>query len=239
MHVNHEEDYLTVVTLRDIRAGEEILNYYGPLPNSELLRRYGYVSDKHTRYDVCEIPRPAMEAVISLQLGISFDILQAYVSLARKFWTVLTSQRSTLDEDEVDDAVVLERTAPEPSSEGILTGPAVLDELDHLHSMIRACLKALKEHGPDLAHPAFDQEKRPRIDAIKELMVAVLQTQMRTYQTRIEEDESLLRTSRSRRSKRFDMAVRVRLGEKKLLQEALALLENDGAQSRKKRRTEG
>ncbi len=54
-HVNHGDDNLTVTSLRLIKAGEEILNYYGPHPNSELLRRYGYVSPKHSRYDVVEI----------------------------------------------------------------------------------------------------------------------------------------------------------------------------------------
>ncbi|RYP79789.1 hypothetical protein DL770_006504 [Monosporascus sp. CRB-9-2] len=43
-HVNHGEDALTVTSLRPITAGEEVLNYYGPLSNGELLRRYGYVT---------------------------------------------------------------------------------------------------------------------------------------------------------------------------------------------------
>lgn len=40
-HVNHGDMSLAVTSLRPIKAGEEILNYYGPHPNSELLRRYG------------------------------------------------------------------------------------------------------------------------------------------------------------------------------------------------------
>ncbi len=55
-HINHGEDALTATALRPIRAGEEILNYYGPLPNGELLRRYGYVTEKHGRYDLVEVP---------------------------------------------------------------------------------------------------------------------------------------------------------------------------------------
>jgi len=54
-HVNHEEDSLTVTSIRPIAAGQEILNYYGPLGNGELLRRYGYVSVHHARYDVVEL----------------------------------------------------------------------------------------------------------------------------------------------------------------------------------------
>lgn len=54
-HVNHGEQSLAVTSLRAIEAGEEVLNYYGPHPNSDLLRRYGYVSPKHGRYDVAEL----------------------------------------------------------------------------------------------------------------------------------------------------------------------------------------
>lgn len=54
-HVNHGEDSLTVTTLRPIVAGTEVLNYYGPLGNGDLLRRYGYVTKNHSRYDVTEI----------------------------------------------------------------------------------------------------------------------------------------------------------------------------------------
>lgn len=46
---------MTVTSLKPIPAGQEILNYYGPLSNSELLRRYGYVTPAHARYDVVEI----------------------------------------------------------------------------------------------------------------------------------------------------------------------------------------
>lgn len=42
--------------IRDIEGGEEIYNDYGPLPRSELLRRYGYVTQNYAKYDVVEIP---------------------------------------------------------------------------------------------------------------------------------------------------------------------------------------
>ncbi len=67
-HVNHGDDELTVTALRPIKAGEEILNYYGPHPNSELLRRYGYVTERHSRYDVVEIPWEMVEAATVSQL---------------------------------------------------------------------------------------------------------------------------------------------------------------------------
>ena len=44
-----------MTALRPIRKGEEVLNYYGPLPNSDLLRRYGYTTVKHRMHDVTEV----------------------------------------------------------------------------------------------------------------------------------------------------------------------------------------
>jgi SET domain-containing protein 6 len=41
--------------LKPIKAGEEILNDYGPLPRSDLLRRYGYITDNYEKYDVVEV----------------------------------------------------------------------------------------------------------------------------------------------------------------------------------------
>jgi N-lysine methyltransferase SETD6 len=57
-----------VRSLRFIRSGEEVLNYYGPYPNSDLLRRYGYISAKHSRYDAVEVPKTLVALGIQQQL---------------------------------------------------------------------------------------------------------------------------------------------------------------------------
>lgn len=80
-HVNHGEDDLSVVALRPIKAGEEILNYYGPHPNSELLRRYGYVTPKHSRYDVVEIPWDLVQSILTEQLRLTDDVWKQLVCL--------------------------------------------------------------------------------------------------------------------------------------------------------------
>ncbi|KAF2811482.1 SET domain-containing protein [Mytilinidion resinicola] len=51
----YEDEVLTMKALKPIMTGEEIFNDYGPLPRSDLLRRYGYVTDNYTPYDVVEI----------------------------------------------------------------------------------------------------------------------------------------------------------------------------------------
>jgi SET domain-containing protein 6 len=52
----YEEEWLSMKALKPIKAGEEIFNDYGPLPRSDLLRRYGYITDNYAHYDVVEIP---------------------------------------------------------------------------------------------------------------------------------------------------------------------------------------
>lgn len=39
-------------TIKPVASGEELLNDYGPLPRSELLLRYGYVTSRYAQYDV-------------------------------------------------------------------------------------------------------------------------------------------------------------------------------------------
>lgn len=49
------ETSMTMIALRPIKQGEEILNDYGQLPRSDLLRRYGYVTDRYRKWDVVEL----------------------------------------------------------------------------------------------------------------------------------------------------------------------------------------
>jgi N-lysine methyltransferase SETD6 len=42
-------------TIKPIGKGEEIFNDYGQLPRSDLLRRYGYITENYRPYDVAEI----------------------------------------------------------------------------------------------------------------------------------------------------------------------------------------
>ena len=44
-----------MIVLKSINKGEEIYNDYGQLPRSDLLRRYGYITDSYKKWDVVEI----------------------------------------------------------------------------------------------------------------------------------------------------------------------------------------
>ena len=48
---------------KPIQAGAEIFNDYGPLPRSDLLRMYGYITKDYDRYDVVEVTFNLIESV--------------------------------------------------------------------------------------------------------------------------------------------------------------------------------
>ncbi|XP_014552734.1 hypothetical protein COCVIDRAFT_41116 [Bipolaris victoriae FI3] len=199
-HVHHG-DQLHVTSLREsIPAGSEILNYYGPLPSSELLRRYGYVTPEHHRYDVAELPWSLVRTALAEELKLSEDII---ADIERKL------------DSELEEFFVIERDAGEPSSYGTLTQPPVLREVSsELEEQTKTFLRALKKLDP----------KRKRSEAIYDTVLEkALMTRLRQYPTSAEQDESLL--SKESLGKRHRMAVEVRLGEKRLLQEALALVQ--------------
>lgn len=46
---------MTMIVLKDIASGQQIFNDFGQLPRSDLLRRYGYITDRYKRWDVVEV----------------------------------------------------------------------------------------------------------------------------------------------------------------------------------------
>ncbi|KAJ4321275.1 N-lysine methyltransferase setd6 [Fusarium piperis] len=204
-HVNHEEESLTVTSLRPIKAGEEVFNYYGPHPNSELLRRYGYVTERHSRYDVVEIPWDVVESVMRLDFGISGQALEKL--------------RHDLEEEEeeFEDTFVLERETGEVNSDGTFSGPAWFESMpEDLQQQLKTFLKGVKK-----AQPEAIPDKRKRDEIHHAVLAKTLQALASRYPTSTSEDQILLQGQDL--SQRTRMAIEVRLGEKKLLQEAIAL----------------
>lgn len=56
------------------------MNYYGPHSNGELLRRYGYVTPKHSRYDVVELPWDLVRTAYGKMANIDADVMEKLVS---------------------------------------------------------------------------------------------------------------------------------------------------------------
>ncbi|KAH8847760.1 hypothetical protein MCOR27_001882 [Pyricularia oryzae] len=226
-HINHSEEALVATALRKIPAGEEILNYYGPLPNGQLLRRYGYVTEKHSRYDVVELTAASITSSIRSRLN-----------LAQQDWDKIDEARAKAmfgDDSEqvhgamveVEDSYPLERACEDPDEFGQLQGTPSFSELpEELLDMAKARFKEIKTIRPD-AVP--DKKFRDRIiySAVREAASA----KMAEYGTTLEEDLAKLSTLDSNQP-RLRMAMEVRIGEKKLLHEAIAWLDGkigDGA----------
>ncbi|THW19297.1 SET domain-containing protein RMS1 [Aureobasidium pullulans] len=199
-HLNHGEDTLTMTSLREIKAGEEVLNYYGPLPNCDLLRRYGYTSAKHSRYDVVEVPWEIVSSTID-----------------KRF----TGKKGALDEEEIEEGFVLERDSGEPDDTGINTHPAKFvgfpEELEEqVCQVIAPAMGISLDKGPNKV------QRRQLKHTFFEIMDAVIPARLAQYGTTIEQDEQLLKNTDL--EGRHRMAVSVRLGEKQLLKEAKAFI---------------
>ncbi|AEO62188.1 uncharacterized protein THITE_2106073 [Thermothielavioides terrestris NRRL 8126] len=226
-HINHGDDALTATALRPIRAGDEILNYYGPLPNGELLRRYGYVTPKHSRYDVVELPWELVEAELKGRVGTHWT--------ASEWDKVRELVRA---DDDFEGSFVLERSSADPDSTGQLSGDAVFAGLpDELGEQFKAFLKAAKKvaNSEIAARAASDKEMRKEL--YLQAVLAALQARERQYATSLEDDRQLMDAGNL--TGRQEMAVCVRIGEKVLLREAQSWVrrELDELQSQASRTT--
>lgn len=215
-HVNHGEDNLTVTALRPIKAGEEVLNYYGPHPNSELLRRYGYVTEKHSRFDVVEIPWDVVDVALGKQL-LALGITSASLAKVRQSF-----EEGEEEDDDFEDTFVLERESGEPNSDGTFPGPATISNMpEDLEERLKEFLKRVSKMQPEAIS---DKRKRKTIsDSV--LSQSLLDLESR-YATDLAQDQRILESNTFERQQ---MATIVRMGEKKLLQEAKSLFDTSGS----------
>lgn len=210
-HVNHGDDELTITTLRDVKAGDEILNCYGPHPNSELLRRYGYVTSQHSRYDVVEIPWEAVQDALMSELNVSRE--------------VLARAMEQIDPEDLEDVFVLERESGEPNPDGTLDGVARVEGMPaDLKEQLKTVVKQLQKMNQGLI-----PDKRKRNDVLQSIVTGALRSIASRYTTTVAEDQELLK--RDDLPHRQRMAITVRLGEKLLMQEAFNQLSEAPAQS--------
>lgn len=117
---------------------------------------------------------------------------------------------------------MLERETGEVNSDGTFSGPAAFEGMpEDLQQQLKTFLKGVKKAQPD-AIP----DKRKRDEIQQTVQAKTLESLVSRYPTSIFEDELLLKNKDLGRRAR--MAVEVRLGEKKLLREAITALSSDG-----------
>ncbi|KAK4171686.1 hypothetical protein QBC36DRAFT_339500 [Triangularia setosa] len=207
-HINHAEDALTAVSLRPIRKGGEILNFYGPLSSAELLRRYGYVTEKHARWDVVELSWSLVSSALQPKLQVQPEPWEKISTLVQH-------------NEEFEEAFVLERQSPDPSSTGLLEESASFTSLpDELGEQFKLCLKVCKkvtEGRNDIAALALNDKDFRKKLYLETILEAVMQRE-EEYGATLEQDDQLLRSGLP--DEREKMAVWVRRGEKQILREA-------------------
>ena len=198
-----DNEDLEMRTIKPITSGEELFNDYGSLPRSDLLRRYGYITDGYSIYDVVEV---STEHLISLfrdggqnldsNLQLDSRDLDKRVELCRR-------------EDIYDQSYDLKHSDSD--------GPSAPDELLALLFILLLDEKSIAELSSSQIH--LPSRSKLETETIGQVLVTILQLREKEYATTLEEDEALLK--RENLAHRTRMAIEVRLGEKRVLRESI------------------
>ncbi|KAK1225653.1 Ribosomal lysine N-methyltransferase 4 [Marasmius sp. AFHP31] len=212
----HEEKELRMMSTKPIKAGEQIWNTYGDLPNAELLRRYGHV-------DLLPLPDG--------QVGNPGDVVEIRADLVvSAIPRELASQsgKERIDwylEEGGDDVLVVESDADLPQAMIMLIRLLLLPDEEWKRAIQKRKIPKAKADAQTL-----------------EIAGSVLENRLSQYSTTIEDDEGLL-TEDLPLNKRH--AVSVRLGEKRIIAAALEktkqllAVETTSNGSSKRKRPEG
>ncbi|KAJ9639689.1 Ribosomal lysine N-methyltransferase 4 [Knufia peltigerae] len=260
-HLSHGDDSLTMTSLREIKAGQEVLNYYGPLPNGELLRRYGYTTPKHSRYDVVEVPWSLVKTVIVSDYKWSSLPSQKGPTMVKKILTEIERDSdfrfelgldmnnfdNTKDnEADVDPTAnagfILERDSGDPDDQGLCPVDAkfisfpeeLVDVVRHVVTMVLSAsdpTQTQSKNKPAKSKSNKNEEVKKIKTTTLEILSLVVRRRLDQYPTTIQDDENLLLLDKTTTS-RARMAIDVRLGEKRLLVEALEWTEGKLAKYR-------
>lgn len=65
----YDEHSLKMHAIKPIAKGEQVYNLYGEHPNSEILRRYGYVEEDGSKYDFGEVPLATIDKVLQTEFS--------------------------------------------------------------------------------------------------------------------------------------------------------------------------
>lgn len=216
----YEQGHLEMKALKSIKAGEEIFNDYGPLPRSDLLRRYGYITDNYAQYDVVEVPMDVVTDTVTAAGAWSeerLDYLDDQEVVDTGF-DISASEPFTLQESLSPELIILAETMLLPA-----------EEFERLKR---------KDKLPK-------SEKITSKGA--EMLLKIVQARLAQYATSLEEDlkaakETVGPETISVTQRRRAMARAVRIGEKQLLQHVadalVELVERNGVTTKRQRDTD-
>ncbi|KAF9010631.1 hypothetical protein BDQ17DRAFT_1234041 [Cyathus striatus] len=191
----YERDELRMVSTKPIRAGEQIWNTYGDLPNAELLRRYGHV-------DYLPIPGGALGNPGDV-VEIRADLLVSVVN--EKYPKNVQDRIDWWLDEGGDDTFDFEYD--------FAISPGFL-------SLVRLLLlhddewKKAKDKG---------KPPKPKVDVeVLKCISGVLQRRLQEYPTTPEDEEKMLQDVSISLNKKH--AIIVRMGEKRILQGTLRVI---------------
>lgn len=227
----YQDDKVVMKTLHPVRAGEELFNDFGPLPRSDLLRRYGYVTDQYAKYDVVEISEELIrEQAIAIGGGGGGGGLQQEEEKEKKKKKDLEDKWTYAEEQGItDDAYDIARAdcSADCEAEGQQQFPEELCILLNLLVLPSAEFEKLKK-----------KDKLPKVELTsdaKKLLRAILVHRYADYPVEMLVPSSM---GAGGRTSRFAMAEQVIMGEKQVLQEAVAAVsEANGNNDNKRKRS--
>lgn len=206
-HLIYGNRDLEMRSIKPIRKGYEILNDYGMLPRSDLLRRYGYVTDNYAPYDVAELSTNFI--LSAFRSGKILDTAsRAFdkVEGANFDGRLELSKRMDIYEDAYD---ICHASSEEPCLPDELVGFLYL-------LLVNQETLATMKHSES----ALSSRSNMETELLGAVIGQLLRMRENEYATSLEEDEAIL--SAGHCSYRIMMAVKVRQGEKLVLRDAMA-----------------
>jgi SET domain-containing protein 6 len=206
-------------SLIPIPRGSEIFNDYGPLPRSDLLRRYGYVTDNYAKYDVVEVSTQSITAAAEEDLELNKEAIAERVSYLEEI--------DALD----DDAFDITHASKEDSND-LDMFPESLKLLILLLVTSSDSFNSLKSNPKGAKALSKLIEKNEFPTEWFEFLELVVKRRLEQYKSNVSEDRKLLTElkesgSRDKMNERKLMALHVRIGEMELLEDALLRLNRE------------
>jgi SET domain-containing protein 6 len=230
---------LEMRTIKPIARGEEVFNDYGQLPRSDLLRRYGYVTERYAVYDVAELSTESVLATFSNSGTLHITPNQPLLSLSKEDiqHRVDLAEREGIFEDSYD-LVYAGEDGPSISGMLLLEKHQRVSKLDRCYDSavckailtwlpiddLLALIYLLLLDDESLAAILNSESSLPSRShlatvLVGQVLVVLLRAREQEYGTSLEEDEKLLLLGSL--PNRAAMAIQVRLGEKKVLRAAM------------------
>lgn len=199
---DHED--LEMRSIKPIAIGEEIFNDYGQLPRSDLLRRYGYVTEQYAAYDVAEISTKSIISAFSTGISIPGNQHVKPLSIFELDRRVELAEREGFYEESYD----LAHPGPD--------GPSIPDELIALIYLLLLDNENLISIE---AGSSISSRSKITTELVGQTLAMLLQQREDEYGTSVEEDETIIQ--KSGLSHRVQKALQVRIGEKHVLRAAI------------------